>query len=234
MTKSIAVSILAALAALAFDSRLLANVVPPSGLAPGSQYQLIFVTDGSHEAVDTDIEVYNSFVTSEAAFGVPFGLPAATWQAVASTDSVNANDNAPSGALPVYNTAGQQVSGPGVGIYTGVLDNAVGYDQFGNVAVTAQDNNVWTGSDYQGFGISGATLGSGSGNSEIGRLAVDTTWLQFGTEAQFNPEVNFSRPLYALSGPITVPVPEPATIALLSAALFVFAGRRVLRWRSRG
>ncbi|MEX0978188.1 MAG: hypothetical protein WDZ48_05025, partial [Pirellulales bacterium] len=131
MPKSIAMVLLAAFAAVG-DNRLMATVIPPPGLAPGSQYLLIFVTAELHDAVDPDIETYNSFVTLQAAQGVPFGLPSdATWRAVASTDTVDANVNAPSGALPVYNTAGQRVTGPGVGIYTGVLENLVGYDQFG-------------------------------------------------------------------------------------------------------
>ena len=83
---------------------------------------------------------------------------------------------------------------------------------------------MWTGSDFQGFGIVDATLGTASGDSEIGRLALDATWMQFATQAQFNPEVDIARPLYALSGPITVPAPEPGTFAL---AEFAFAGLAV-------
>ena len=222
VTKSIFVALSAAFAAFAVHGgSLLANVIAPSGLAPGSQYLLIFVTAGVHDAVDTDIEIYNSFVTVEASQGLAFGMPSgATWHAVASTDDVDANVNAPSGALPVYNTAGQRVVAPGVGIYTGVLDNLVAYDQFGNVSVAAQEENVWTGSDFQGFGVADATLGADSGDSEMGRVALDSTWLQFAIVPQFG-EVTFAKPLYALSTPITVPVPEPATVTLVISALLL-------------
>jgi hypothetical protein len=161
MRKSLAVVLLAAFAALALPAaQLVAAVIPPVGLAPGSQYQLIFATADPHDGVNTDITGYNSFVSSEAALGVPFGLPSGlTWNAVVSTAAVNANANAQSGALPVYNTAGQEVTAPGVGIYTGALDNLVGFDQFGGVATVAQGNNLWTGSNFQGFGIAGNTLG---------------------------------------------------------------------------
>jgi hypothetical protein len=228
--RKLAGSLLAALAALALaDTRLLANVIAPIGLAPGSQYQLIFVTAVGHSAASDDITVYNTFVSGEAAAGVPFGLPSTTWHAVASTESVDANANAPSSTLPVYNTAGELVAAAGVGIYSGALDNAVAFDQYGDVALEAQEVDVWTGSDSQGFGIAGAALGDVSGDSEVGRLAVDSTWLEFEVRPQFD-EVALSRPLYALSEPLTT-VPEPSVAALVGAALLVIGGTRLLRRR---
>ena len=232
MRRSIAVFLFAAFAALP-AARLTAAVIPPIGLAPGSSYQLIFVTAGVRDAVDTDIGVYNTFVTDEAALGVPFGLPSeAIWNAVASTDTIDANVNAPSVALPVYNTAGQQVTGPGVGIYTGVLDNLVAYDQFGNFAVDADASNVWTGSDDQGFGIPDATLAAGSGFTEVGQLALDATWLELAAAPQFG-EVIIVKPLYALSEALTVPVPEPGAITLVGTALLLIGGHGLLQRRKR-
>jgi hypothetical protein len=228
MRKSLAVFLVAAFAAQG-AARLVAAVIPPIGLAPGSQYQLIFVTAEVHDALDSDIATYNQFVTDEAALGVASGLPSgATWTAVASTDSIDANVNAPSGVLPVYNTAGQLVTGPGVGIYAGALDNLVAYDQHGEVNLIAQEENVWTGSDFQGFGITDATLGAASGESEIGRVALDGTWLEF-TVHVHTTEVIFRKPLYALSDTLTVPVPEPSTTALLGVALVLLAGRCLVR-----
>ena len=205
-------TVLAAVAA----APLSAAVIPPIGLTPGSDYQLIFVTADIHDALSDDIVTYNTFVSAEAALGVPSGLPSgATWNAVASTIGDDANANAPWLNLPVYNTAGQLVASSGTGIYTGSLDNLVAYDQHGNVSLAAQDLNVWTGSDDQGFGIFGATLGTGSGTntSEIGRVALDSTWLEFGTSPQ-STEILFRKPLYALSTAITLPIPEPGTILL--------------------
>lgn len=223
MRRSLALSLLAAFAALLLaDNPIAANVIAPS-LPPGSQYQVIFVTFGGHNAGSTDIEVYNSFVNDEAALGVPFGLPDTGWHAVASTDDDDANSNAPS-ALPVYNTAGELVAAGG--IYTGSLNNLVAYDQYGDYNFGAQFDHVWTGSDDAGFGIAGATLGSASGDAEIGQLATDGTWLEFAVAAQFD-EVAVSKPLYALSNVITV-VPEPSTFALAGFALLAIgaAGRR--------
>jgi PEP-CTERM motif-containing protein len=222
-------TIAAFLLAVLYGTHLIGAVISPIGLAPGSQYQLIFATADLHNAVSTDIATYNAFVTSEAALGVPFGLPSGvTWTAVASTSTVNANVNAPSGTLPVYNTDGQEVAAAGVGIYTGTLENVVGFDQYGATATAAQANNVWTGSDFQGAGLHHATLGGG-GNGEVGQLAIDSTWLQFALEPQA-AEVTFSRPFYALSTAITVPTPEPSTLTLLGLALLAIGGHRGLRW----
>jgi hypothetical protein len=34
----------------------------PSGLSPGNQYRVVFVTDGTIQATSTDINTYNTFV----------------------------------------------------------------------------------------------------------------------------------------------------------------------------
>ena len=227
MRKWIAVSLGAALAA-SLAGRLFATVIPPIGLAPGSQYQLIFVTADPHNATSSDIDIYNQFVSQEASFSSELPPDATTWNAVASTDTTDANVNAPSGTYPVYNTAGQLVADAGVGIYTGVLQHLVAYDQFGNLATEAQDNNVWTGSDYTGTGIAGNTLG-GFGDAEIGQFALDGTWLQFTTAVKIS-EVAFSRPFYALSTALTLPAPEPSSIVL---GLFAMAGLTAVAIRKR-
>lgn len=220
----------AAVAALSVvASSLSAAVILPTGLAPGSQYQLIFVTADPSNATNPDINFYNTFVSNQAALGViSSGLPSGlTWTAVASTSAVDANANAPSGALPVYNTIGQQVTAPGVGIYTGALDNLVAYDQYGLFAGLADTSRVWTGSDFTGVGIPGFTLGGG-GQAEVGQLALDGTWLEFTTLPKA-AEVAFARPFYALSSVITV-VPEPASLTLFAVGLALIA-LRALRSR---
>src|SRR5271157_2532988 len=40
--------------------------MPPAGLAPGSTYRLVFVTSTTNQATDTDIGIYNSFVSAAA------------------------------------------------------------------------------------------------------------------------------------------------------------------------
>src|ERR1700730_10846629 len=119
MRKSVAVFLLAVFAALS-ATQLMATVIPPIGLAPGSQYQLIFVTGDSITPGSSNIADYNAFAAAEAALSP--SLPVATWHVVGSTASINANVNAPSGDVPVYNTQGIEVASA-AGLYTGSLLN---------------------------------------------------------------------------------------------------------------
>ncbi|MGK7879566.1 MAG: hypothetical protein AB4060_05635 [Crocosphaera sp.] len=44
-----------------------ALTVVPTGLEPGDEYRLVFVTDGITRANSTDISFYNDFVTNDVA-----------------------------------------------------------------------------------------------------------------------------------------------------------------------
>jgi hypothetical protein len=130
MQKPLAVLPLAALIVGALVcARASAAFVPPSGLAPGSQYQLIFDTADNIGDTSADVATYNSFVTAEAALN-PL-LPPTTWAAIVSTPGIDANVNAPALGLPIYNTQGIKVADATNGLYSGSLLSAVRFDQFG-------------------------------------------------------------------------------------------------------
>ena len=160
---------------------------------PVGTYQEIFVTATSVVSTSTTIADYNSFVTSQASqdSSLPGASMGVTWTAVASTASVAADVNAPSGSYPVFNTAGQVVS-VGNSIYGGTLANAVGYDQNGN-ATTA---TPYTGSNANGTADTGFTLGSGGGIIVGNAASTSGTWISNGIGGS-------SEPLYALSSPVT-------------------------------
>ena len=211
--------------AILFACPLGAEVIPPTGLAPGTQYQLIFSTLGTTDAASADINYYNTFVINSVPFAVAnFGLPAgATWHAVASTPSVNARDNAPSSGLPVYNTAGQLVAVSS--IYSGALVNAVIYDEIG-LAYGVGNAAVWTGSDPTGVGIPSQTLGDSGGRSVVGYAGgAGAFWI----DSDSNIPQGNQWAVYALSSPITF-VPEPSTLTL---AALGFAALVAWRWRRR-
>jgi hypothetical protein len=224
MRKSIAVLLLAALAALS-AAQLIAAVVPPIGLAPGSQYQLIFVTSDRQDATSSNIANYNAFVAAEAALN-PL-LPAATWHAVASTSTIDANVNAPSSGLPVYNTQGLEVATGATGLYTPNLVNAVNYDEFGLTGTSL----VWTGSLSAGSAVGASPMGGGLVTFGDPHQASGGRWAE-AIPGATSPSTILG-PLYALSSPITVPTPEPASLTLLVTALLAIGGMRFVRWQQR-
>jgi hypothetical protein len=78
-----------------------ALVIVPADLAPGAQYRLVFVTDGTRDATSSDINDYNTFVTNQVT-GSPlatalttagFNLGTITWKAIGSTSATSAKVN---------------------------------------------------------------------------------------------------------------------------------------------
>jgi hypothetical protein len=208
----------------------MATPILPS-LAPGSQYQLIFVTSDTIDGNAGTEAPYNTLATTDAAslntFLASAGITGVTWHAITSTaDGVIASTNAPWGSVRVYNTQSQQVNNSSASLYSGALQNPVMYDQTG---ATAANTFPWTGS--KASGTADSPLGSSSSSATFGSTsAVNTTWADFG----FNPLFT-TRSVYALSSVITVPVatPEPATITLLGSALLIFGAVQLRRRRSR-
>jgi hypothetical protein len=233
--RKVSLPIAAALAGLALAGpRAIAGFVPPSGLAPGSQYQIAFFTaDGT--TISTNGEsFYNSFVTTEAA-PLTAVLPAGTiWDAITSTyDSgsgaspiyTNAYANAPAYAnIPIYNTAGQLVASGAAQFYSAVAwANPIDYDQTGILNTI----EPFTGSNDDGSADLPFVLGDDPSGleTEFGNTGQTLTG-RFSAGFFATNEVTGS--LYALSSPITVP--EPACLA----ALGIPAAMGLLRRRRRG
>lgn len=231
----------AIVAAFVFPTQLLAEIIPPIGLAPGTKYQLIFVTADTTVATSADINYYNTFVKSEAALNP--SVPSTTWNAVAATPTIAANVNAPSTGLPVYNTQGQEVASAATGLYTPTLVNSISFDQFGNLgpeisttliakAVGGMAPEVWTGT-YSTGELNSDGLGSSFFQPARSPVGLFTEANQKWANDVIEPEAETTLlPLYALSSPITF-VPEPATPILLASAFLMIGGRCLLRWRRR-
>lgn len=218
MRKSINVFLLV-ICALAVPTHLMATVIAPIGLAPGSEYQLVFVTADNTYATSGDITQYNTFVSNEAALSpsLPSGV---TWDAVVSTATVSAITNAPSNGLPIYNTAGIEVATGETGLYTPTLLSNIEFNQYG-IANAAED--PWTGTDYTGI-ASSYPMGASS-TSWGDSYTTLPIWMN---ENEPSPSNFEELPLYALSSPITVPTPEPSSLVLLGlgAASMFLVGRR--------
>ena len=211
-----------------------ANIVTtPAGLAPGSTYQLVFVTTDGFFATSTTISDYNTDVTNEAALNATLAAfdsaNGVTWTVIGSTPSVNATTNAPSTGA-VYTLDGTQVASAADPLYGGSLLAAIDINQNG----ATESTTVWTGSTTSGT-VAGGINDLGQTFPEYGSSTLTNGgWIaeNNGTDSDNN------KPLYALSSVITVPAaastPEPATVTLVPGALLLLAGlNRLRRHRSR-
>jgi hypothetical protein len=100
MNKSIAALIFATFATIMLtETHLMAQVILPIGLSPGTQYQLIFVTkDFWSTPTDGNIADYNAFVTTEANQSSQLAALGVQWNAIVSTTTENARSHLINGA----------------------------------------------------------------------------------------------------------------------------------------
>jgi hypothetical protein len=222
MRRPTAVFLLAAFASFASPAvHLMAEVIPPN-LSPGSQYQLLFITAGTHDATSSDLAIYDDFVAAQA--DLNSSLSSRTWHTVlvASAGGTNRfNDNAPATGVPVYNTDGLLlVAGgqPGDLYNASTFLNDPSFDQFGNRSLVGHELThvvQQQGGKPQAFSVPTPT-----------GPPYSTPW---GPGVASDPSDSYR--LFALSDPITVPTPEPATLVLLVSAFLVLSGIRILRRR---
>jgi hypothetical protein len=193
---------------------LAASITVPTGLLPGAQYRLAFVTAGSRDAYPTSIAVYDAFVQAQASLEP--ALNSLSWQVIGSTASVSARDhtltdptNYP--GVPIYLLNDTKLVDDYADLWDGSTDIAFGIDQFGNAR---SSTFVWTGTQASGVVLSSYPLGAGfpfmvgMGNTWAAGLS---TWVANGSTDR-----GASQALFAISNVQTVPVPEAGTPALIT------------------
>jgi len=211
-----------ALAYVAMAGRSQAEELSPVGLAPGSPYILVFVTNDTYTATSTAIGTYNAEVNTEANGIAALAALMTTWSAIGSTSSVNAIDNIGSNpGVPIYDLNGDLIAADDTlaGLFSGSLLNPINIDENGDTL----NNFVWTGSLSDGTAWVGHALGPGGpdfGDSS----SSGSHWITYATTTS-----GASESLYAISGVLTTaPVPEPSTLAMmaLGGAILLLAGSR--------
>ena len=214
---------------LGFTPVQAAPITVPTGLSPGDQYRLVFVTSGTRDATSTDIGDYNSFVTGEAASSVLTELQT-QWFAIASTQytwaSQNTNTDLWMGEIgvPIYNLAGEIVATDYYELWHGSVSHPIDVLSDGNRLQDA-DMRVWTGTGPEGwpppFGGPLGVTNPGTG------LADSKSYWIWDLDLLTDYWLSLHR-MYAMSGILTVqnPVPAPTSLVLLSSGIFGLLGLR--------
>jgi len=231
ITSSLAVVVAATF--LMFASAAQAVIVPV-GLNPGDTYHLVFVTSGGRDATSSDIDDYNDFVQAQAALspaitGTDLGVQ---YFAIASTETVDAIDNAPISG-PVYLTDGTTLVATGsADMWDGFLLSTLNKTQYGGIHT---ENHVWTGTLSNGLKGGAGNPGIfylGSTSPPVVGAGINTHTTSLWTAGTFFSPDNIL-PFYAISEPLSVPVsavPEPTTLSL---GIFAAGGLIGILWRRR-
>ena len=200
-------------------------VTLPSGLNPGEQYRLVFVTDTTRDATSSDITDYNSFVASAANSQPALAALGTTWTAIASTTSVSARDNTDTNpnvaaGVPIYNLDDTLFAASNQDLWTTAASPiSIPTDSSGGpIMYTA-----WTGTTFDGVSAS-AALGTENPIYGSALSSLNAEWFII---SQLSASTSNS--FYAISGVLTV-VPEPGTMSL---ACLAAAGLAVPAFRRR-
>ena len=216
-----------------------------NALAPGSEYRVIFTTSTATAATSTDIATYNEFVQAAAAAGsitAPLGL---SWQALASTASIDAYvnvglHNTDTNIISIFNSVGLLVATSGADLWNtnGTLgasivttENGLHYTNdngcitgFCSGAPIDPSYMVWTGTNNDG---TAAAASLGTSNPTVGCVHCTTNqWVADSPPSFFRVGTSGKR-LYGISSSgFTTAVPEPSTLAIFALGVMGLASRR--------
>jgi hypothetical protein len=203
-----------------------------TGLNPGDQYRLVFITSATTNATSADITTYNTFVQGVANSSTTFpDLGNATWNIVASTLAVDARDNTGTNpgsgtGVPVFLMDGTTLFAADNGDIWNGANVAVQFDENGDVL---SEDRAFTGSNNNGtaLGTTGDTaLGVDSTPPDVSGVGTgrsdNTGWMR-----NFKAGWTAQNSVFAMSEPLTV-IPEPSSVVLLS-----FGGVALLRRRRK-
>ncbi len=189
-----------------------ADATLPTGLAPGSKYEIMFVTLDHTTGTSSNISDYNSFVTTEANQSATLAALGVTWTAFASTSGYNAKTYGYS-SYPIYNTSGGSLEPNYLTLFSDNSFPGPTYNQFGNSIYNytqASQRDVWTGTSPSSW--PSGVLGTANPIDGVDS-GTNLGWYYYSFPVEGNSYL-----MYGISSPITA-VPEPATVTLLGTAL---------------
>lgn len=171
------------------------------GLAPGTTFQLVFVTFGTTDATSTNIADYDAFVNSQYVNQITYNGSPLSWQAIGLTQgsspvSDNSRYSSTANAHVIYNLNGQQVSTTTNG---SAFWQTNGYNQHvnpinytvtsgGSLSASAY-TYAWTGFDWDGSAPSSNAYDS-NGNPQgvvSSALGLSVDYFRQTYDEQFNP-----------------------------------------------
>ncbi len=212
MKKLLSVLSVFALAAIAAGTASAGSISTPTGLNPGEQFRIVFLSSTSTSASSGDLSIYDSIVSADAT-GTTYGGTSPIWKAIVSNSTTKARDHIGlqnSSTIPLFTVDGTKVSAGN--LWSGSLLNPINITIGGSVVST----KVWTGTNIDGgkqtyMGMFDIPIGSNSPSYGESNQA-NNLWTYVGFDA---PSVLYR--VYGISDVLTVPasVPEPSTAMLV-------------------
>ena len=188
----------------------------PSGLGPGDQFRLLFVSSTKRNAVPTNIGTYNTWIQNLAANGHgDIRGYSSTFRVVGSTRPVDARDNTETTGtgVPIYWLNGDQVADNYADFYDGSWGQEASMrTESGSTVAAVLVTGVWTGSAHDGTEGTGGGFSNALGSNR-GVTVGRPNGSNFGDgplSSTTSPNRNGSSNLYGLSGVFRVnhPLPE--------------------------
>ena len=202
-------TVLVVLLALGIVGEGHASITTPSGLSPGDQFRVVFVSTTQSNATSANISFYDNIVQADAAGAglSTYGGSPVTWEVIGSTATINAVSRLPLDNVPIFLPSGTEVAAGGAALWntaTTPLLSPINEYASGIGPVTT---GMFTGTTSTGTAVPGLYLGVGSSSTtyvEDGRSDFTTpSWVALGETFAVGQES-----YYAFSQVLTV-IPEP-------------------------
>jgi MYXO-CTERM domain-containing protein len=206
-----------------------AIITQPSGLNPGDNYRLVFVSSTTTTATDTTAAYYNDFVNNLAHSVPQLAALGVAWTVMGNLNGANPWQNTGTegnDAIPIYRLD-DTVFAANYTTLKFAPTVSVSLNELGTAVINSPQEvgRVWTGmGEASSVPQLSSYIGSGGagGSTQAGR--PDNVWYTWGWYPVANTQ---EQHLYAMSGVITVaPIPEPSAALLGGLGLLVLLRRR--------